>query len=121
MSLPINWSPATKDEFADLLNYVETSFGVDAALRLLDTTEKVLDGISEHPMLFLLPKSRPLSAKPLSQNRLPFYIGLLQTRYNYCIFGIIEETPICWNSEIEFDQFIEIKQGPAPAGRFPKS
>ena len=50
--LPVKWSPATKDEFAELLNYVEVYFGLDAALKLLDKTDKVLDSISEHPPLF---------------------------------------------------------------------
>ncbi len=63
MSHPIKWSPATKDEFAELLNYVETSFGLDAALKLLDTTEKVLDGISEHPMLYPVSKKSPSICK----------------------------------------------------------
>ncbi len=52
MSLPIKWSPASKDEFADLLNYVETQFGLDAALKLLDKTEMVLEGISEQPEMY---------------------------------------------------------------------
>lgn len=65
MSLPIKWSPATKDEFADLLNYVETSFGLDAALKLLDTTEKVLDGIAEHPMMFPASQKAPSIRKAI--------------------------------------------------------
>jgi plasmid stabilization system protein ParE len=52
MSLPVKWSPASKDEFADLLNYVETQFGLDAALKLLDKTELVLDSISEQPEMY---------------------------------------------------------------------
>ncbi|MCF8247236.1 MAG: type II toxin-antitoxin system RelE/ParE family toxin [Saprospiraceae bacterium] len=52
MSLPIIWSPASKDEFAELLQYVEVNFGLDATLKLLETTDKVLEGISEHPALF---------------------------------------------------------------------
>ena len=52
MSLTIKWSPASKDEFADLLNYVETQFGLDAALKLLDKTEMVLDSISGQPEMY---------------------------------------------------------------------
>ena len=51
MSLPIIWSPVSKDEFAELLQHIEVNFGLDAALKLLETTEKVLEGISEHPAL----------------------------------------------------------------------
>ncbi len=52
MSHTIKWSPVTKDEFADLLNYVETQFGLDAALKLLDKTEMVLEDISEQPAMY---------------------------------------------------------------------
>jgi plasmid stabilization system protein ParE len=59
MSLPIKWSPASKDGFAVLLDYVETHFGLDAALKLLDKTDTVLDGIAEHPELFPASKKSP--------------------------------------------------------------
>ena len=49
MPLNIIWPPASKDEYAELLTHVETKFGLDAALNLLDKTEKVLDNISELP------------------------------------------------------------------------
>lgn len=52
MSLLVKWSPASKDEFADLLNYVETEFGLDAALKLLDKTDNVIDNISQNPALY---------------------------------------------------------------------
>ena len=52
MSLPIKWSPASKDEFAEMLNYVESNFGLDAVLEFLDKTDKVIDSISKYPELF---------------------------------------------------------------------
>lgn len=52
MSLPISWSPAARDEFADLLQYIENRFGLDAALALLDKTDSALDGMSEFPEMF---------------------------------------------------------------------
>ncbi|MCB9302901.1 MAG: type II toxin-antitoxin system RelE/ParE family toxin [Lewinellaceae bacterium] len=52
MSLPIIWAPSAKDEYAALLEYVEGNFGLDAALELLDTTEKLLEGIAAFPGMF---------------------------------------------------------------------
>jgi|UPI00059197AB plasmid stabilization system protein ParE len=57
MSLPVTWAPSAKDEFAELLQYVEQQFGLDAALELLDTTEKLLEEIGAFPGMF------PASAK----------------------------------------------------------
>lgn len=63
MSLLVKWSPASKDEFADLLNYVEVHFGLDAALKLLDKTERVIDNISEQPELFPASEKSPAIRK----------------------------------------------------------
>ena len=65
MSLPIKWSPASKDEFAELLEYVEAQFGLDAALNFLDKTDKVLDGISEHPAMFPASEKSPSVRKAI--------------------------------------------------------
>lgn len=52
MNLPIIWAPSARDEYAVLLNYVEGNFGLDAALELLDATEKLLEGIAAFPGMF---------------------------------------------------------------------
>ena len=52
MNLPIIWAPSARDEYAVLLEYVERNFGLDAALELLDTTEKLLEGIAAFPGMF---------------------------------------------------------------------
>ena len=46
MSLPVVWSPSAREEYADLLKYIDETFGTDAALKMLDKTEEVIDGIS---------------------------------------------------------------------------
>jgi plasmid stabilization system protein ParE len=48
----IVWSPASKDEYADLLSFVELNYGVDAALRLLEKTEILIESISANPEMF---------------------------------------------------------------------
>ncbi|MCO6475440.1 MAG: type II toxin-antitoxin system RelE/ParE family toxin [Phaeodactylibacter sp.] len=52
MSLPVIWAPSAEDEYAALLKYVEQHFGLDAALELLDTTEKLLEEIAAFPKMF---------------------------------------------------------------------
>ncbi len=52
MNLPIIWAPSARDEYAVLLEYVERNFGLDAALKLLDETEKLLEGIAAFPGMF---------------------------------------------------------------------
>lgn len=52
MTWKIIWSPQSKDDYAELLKYVESNFGLDAALKLLDETDAVLDGIVIFPMMF---------------------------------------------------------------------
>lgn len=63
MSLPITWSPASKDEYANLLQYVETNFGLDAALELLDITDQVIDNISQHPKMYPASEKAPTIRK----------------------------------------------------------
>jgi len=55
MSLKIIWSPASKEEYADILGYVEDNFGITAALKLLDKTDAVIDGIAIFPTMFPVP------------------------------------------------------------------
>lgn len=52
MSFSIIWSPAARDDYAQLLEYVEEKFGLEAALSLLDKTEKVIDGIAVFPEMY---------------------------------------------------------------------
>ncbi len=82
MSLPIKWSPASKDEFAELLEYVETQFGLDAALKLLDKTDRVLDGISEHPAMFPASGASPAIRKAVitKQTSLFYRITIMEVQ-----------------------------------------
>lgn len=52
MSLKVIWSPASKEEYAEILGYVEDNFSIDAALKLLDKTDAVIDGIAIFPTMF---------------------------------------------------------------------
>lgn len=49
MNLPIIWSPASRDEYAHLLAYLEREYGLESALRFMDKTDAALDQISSFP------------------------------------------------------------------------
>ncbi len=36
MSLPLIWVPGTRQQYADLLKFIENEFGLEAALRFLE-------------------------------------------------------------------------------------
>ncbi len=95
--MPIKWSPTSEDEFAGLLGYVGTQFGGDASRKLLDKTDKVLDGIAVHPPCFPPPKSHLPSAKRLSPNRLPFFTELQSMKSSCSIFGTTAGILILWS------------------------
>lgn len=52
MSLPIIWSPASKNEYAEILKYVEQHFGLDATLKLLEKTDNAMDNIAKFPSMY---------------------------------------------------------------------
>jgi len=59
MILPVVWSPTAKEEYALLLDYVETHFGTNAALKLLDKTEDTVERIAAFPNAFPASETRP--------------------------------------------------------------
>ena len=58
MSLKIIWSPASLEEYAEILGFVEDNFGIDAALKFLDKTDAVIDSIAIFPTMFPASKLR---------------------------------------------------------------
>ena len=58
MRYQIIWTPSAKQGFADILQYVESSFGFEAALKLLDKTESILENLQLFPNMFPASKIR---------------------------------------------------------------
>ncbi len=56
----LTWSPKAKEEYVLLLSYLREWYGTDAALRFLEQTEKVVEGIA------VFPYSYPTSDKVIS-------------------------------------------------------
>ena len=46
------WSPKSKSEYANLLQYIEKLYGTDAALDFLDQVERIVESISVFPYAF---------------------------------------------------------------------
>jgi len=59
MSLSVVWSPNAEEDLAEVLLYVEDTFGVDVALRLLDTIEEKVELIAEFPRMYPRSVQRP--------------------------------------------------------------
>jgi len=79
MSLPVIWSPASKDEFAELLHYVETRFGLDAAFKVLDKTDKVLDAIAEALEMYPASEKSPAIRKAVISKQTSLFYRITRT------------------------------------------
>lgn len=52
MKLPVNWTKVAKEDFAILLEEIESQFGLDAALNTMEKVEEILEKIAEFPLMF---------------------------------------------------------------------
>ena len=52
MNRTVIWSPASEEEYAEILIYIEDHFGLDAALKFLDKTDSVIKKLSLLPSMF---------------------------------------------------------------------
>ena len=55
MNYKVFWSNLAKEDFSDILNYLQNNFSLDVALSFLENTEKIIHQISLFPFSF--PKS----------------------------------------------------------------
>jgi plasmid stabilization system protein ParE len=49
MSYVVNWSPASKVEYARILEGIEKKYGLAPVLKFMDKTDEVIQTISNHP------------------------------------------------------------------------
>ena len=59
MNWKIIWTQAAREDYSELLIYVEKTYGSKAAEKLFDKVEKTLQNISAFPRLF--PKSKKIN------------------------------------------------------------
>ncbi len=69
----IIWSPKAKENYSDLLQYIENKFGLESALDLLEKTDKVVDGISLFPKMFPASNIRPEIRKAIISKQTALY------------------------------------------------
>lgn len=93
MSLEIIWSPASKEEYADILDYIETHFGIDTALKLLDKTDAVIDGIAIFPTMFPASKTRKDVRKAVITSHLSVFYRFNKTEIQLLHFWDNRQNP----------------------------
>lgn len=93
MKYKIIWSPKSKENFSLLLQFVESEFGLDAALDVLEKTERIIEAIT------LFPKMFP------SSNKFPGVRMAKITKQTSLIYKVSE-------SEIKLLEFWDNRQNP---------
>ena len=97
MNLPIIWAPGTRQQYADLLKYIETEFGLEAALKFLEKAEKKIDTISLFPNSS--PKSKHFSyfRKAVISKQTSVYYDVRETEIHIMFF---KDNRMDWESSL---------------------
>lgn len=74
MKFKIIWSPRSKTEFSDLLDYLESEFGRDIALNCFEDVESILESISVFPYLFKAYQGQQIRRAVIHKNLSIFYV-----------------------------------------------
>ncbi len=59
----VEWSQHAKNEFSDLLNYLDKIYGVDTTLRVFEKTEQLADSLCNFPLAFPFSDKNPWCEK----------------------------------------------------------
>lgn len=49
MSLPVKWTKDAKEDYSEILIWLENQYGIESALAFLESTEKLIEQISVFP------------------------------------------------------------------------
>jgi len=52
MNLPLIWSPEAREEYAEILQFLDAEYGTNSALKMLDKVEAVVERIQMYPRAF---------------------------------------------------------------------
>lgn len=52
MMYQVYWTDFAKEDYANILNFLQSDYGVDTALKFLDKTEKIVTQIERFPFSF---------------------------------------------------------------------
>lgn len=73
MKFKVIWSPRSKEEFGDVLDYLESEFGKNAALKCLEDVESILESIAVFPYLFKAYQGQRIRKAVVHKNLSVFY------------------------------------------------
>jgi len=59
MSCQIFWSPDARNDFVNILEYLNKHWGKQGVLNFINRTEQVLQLISDNPLLFISSEKKP--------------------------------------------------------------
>ena len=59
MNFRIFWTDFAKEDYANILTFLQNEFGVDTALKFLDKTEKTVEQIETFPLSFPISDINP--------------------------------------------------------------
>lgn len=59
MNYPIVWTEKASDEYIEILQFLDTKYGVDTAMKLYDEVERVCDLLTTFPELYQRLDSHP--------------------------------------------------------------
>ncbi len=93
MSLKVIWSPASKEEYAITLGFVEDNFGIDAALKFLDKTDAIIEGIAIFPTMFPTSKLRKDVRKAVITKHTAVYYRFNETEVQLLHFWDNRQNP----------------------------
>ena len=75
MMIPVIWSDTSKDIYANLISYLVERFGTDAALKVDDAVESLIENISNNK--YLCPKSNLDINRRNAKNKIILYNSLI--------------------------------------------
>ncbi len=80
MSWVVVWAPSAKEEFADLLGYIEAYYGTDAALIVMDKVEETVEIIRLFPNAYPSSRQQPGIRKAVITKQTSLFYRVLETQ-----------------------------------------
>jgi len=93
MNLPIVWAPTAEEDYAAILDYIETAFGTDAALHFLDKTEEIVAHIGVFPEMYPTSMIRPGIRKAVISPQTALLYRILETQIQLLHFWDNRQDP----------------------------
>jgi plasmid stabilization system protein ParE len=93
MNLPVIWSPASREEYAEILQYVDNEFGTDAALKVMDKIEATVEHIAAFPRAYPFSDIRPDIRKAVISRQTSLLYRITETQIQLLHFWDNRQDP----------------------------